>query len=89
MLTITIDGSWFRLKSANDGHVDEKTQAAIMVDGMKAWQKYSFAGPFFVFEFRGNGTDTSVKNDWFGVVSHNLQRLKPAYTTYQQLATAA
>lgn len=73
--------------TANDGHVSEQTQAAIMIDGMQQWQKYSYAGPFFVFQFRDQGTNPTIKNDWFGLVSHNLGRLKPSYTAYQELAT--
>jgi hypothetical protein len=72
---------------AGDGHVDEQTQAAIMVDAMQEWQKKTYGGPFFVFQFRDNGTDPAVKNDWYGLVSHDLRTLKPAYTSYRQLAT--
>lgn len=74
--------------SARDGHVSEQTQAALIVDGMKAWHQYSFAGPLFVFQFRDNGTDPRVKNDWFGLVTNDLSRLKPSYTAYKSLATA-
>lgn len=73
--------------TANDGHVSEATQAAIMVDGMNEWRKLSFAGPFFVFNFSDNGTDPNVKNDWFGLVSKDLTYLKPAYAAYRKLAT--
>jgi polysaccharide biosynthesis protein PslG len=72
---------------AGDGHVDEKTQAAIMTDAMGQWSKRTYAGPFFVFEFRDNGTNPQVKNDWFGLVSHDLTRTKPAYSAYRRLAT--
>jgi hypothetical protein len=73
--------------TANDGHVTQQTQAALMVDAMKQWKMFSYAGPFFVFEFRDNGTNATEKNDWFGLVSHNLANTKPAYSAYKQLAT--
>jgi hypothetical protein len=73
--------------SPRDGHVDEQTQAAMMIDGMNEWRKRFYGGPFFVFQFRDNGTNVRVKNDWFGLVSHNLARAKPSYSAYKQLAT--
>jgi polysaccharide biosynthesis protein PslG len=70
-----------------DGHVSEQDQAGIMVDAMKQWKKLPYTGPFFVFQFRDNGTNPNVKNDWFGVVSHDLTHLKPAYAAFKKLAT--
>jgi hypothetical protein len=73
--------------TSGDGHVTESNQALIMNDAMTQWQKLSYTGPFFVFNFSDNGTDPKVKSDWFGLVSHDLSYLKPAYTLYRMLAT--
>jgi hypothetical protein len=72
---------------AGDGHVDEATQSSIMVDAMHQWVALSYAGPFFVYEFRDFGTDPPDKSDWFGIVSNNMKHKKPAFFAYQYLAT--
>ena len=72
---------------SGDGHVDEATQSSIMVDAMKTWAGFSYGGPFFVYEFRDFGTDTTDKSDWFGLVSNNLKHQKPAFFAYKYLAT--
>ena len=59
-----------------------------MVDGMQHWvQRLQYAGPMFVFAFRDHGTDPTKKSDWFGLVSHDFKHQKPAYFTYQTMAT--
>jgi hypothetical protein len=70
-----------------DGHVTEAQQSAIMVDGMQQWAAFSYAGPFFVYEFRDYGTDASTKSDWFGLVSNSFKHKKPAFFAYQYEAT--
>jgi hypothetical protein len=71
----------------NDGHVTEAQQSSIMVDGMQQWAKFSWSGPFFVYEFRDFGTDAPDKSDWFGLVSNDLKHKKPAFFAYQYEAT--
>ena len=70
-----------------DGHVDEATQSAIMVDAMKTWVTYSWAGPFCVYEFRDGGTDPNDQSDWFGIVSNDFKHKKDAFYSYTYLAT--
>lgn len=71
-----------------DGHVDENTQAAMMVDGMKRWAEFPFAGPMFVFSFRDYGHNPTDKSDWFGLESDNGRYKKLAFFTYQYMATS-
>lgn len=72
---------------ANDGHVDENNQAAMMVNAMQTWKTFSFAGPFFVFEFRDTGGPTQFKDNWFGLTSTDMNQRKLAYYTYKYEAT--
>ena len=72
---------------AGDGHVDEAMQSAIMVDAMKEWVSFPWAGPFCVYEFRDFGSNPTDKSDWFGIVSNNLKHKKTAFFSYQYLAT--
>jgi hypothetical protein len=73
--------------TGNDGHVTEAQQSSIMVDAMHQWVTLSYGGPFFVYEYRDNGTDATDKSQWFGLVSNNLKHKKPAFFSYQYLAT--
>jgi hypothetical protein len=73
--------------TSTDGHVTEARQSSIMVDAMNQFVAYSWAGPFFVFEFRDYGTDVLDKSDWFGLVSNDMKHRKPAFFAYQYEAT--
>ena len=73
--------------SATDGHVDENNQAAMMVDAMKQWVTFPWAGPFFVYEMRDTGGLTTQKSKWFGVMSHDSTHKKISYWAYQYEAT--
>ena len=73
---------------AGDGHQDENNQAAMMVDAMKHWVAFPFAGPFFVFTFRDYGTNPNDKSDWFGLESHSGKYKKLSFYTYQYEATS-
>jgi hypothetical protein len=72
--------------TATDGHVDEATQASIMLDAMNLWVQLKYGGPFFVYEFRDHGTDPTKKSDWFGIVSRDFTHKKIAYFTYKSTA---
>jgi polysaccharide biosynthesis protein PslG len=72
---------------ARDGHVDENNQAAMMVDALQTWKTFSFAGPFFVFEFRDTGGSTQHKDNWFGLTSSDMKQRKLSYYTYKYEAT--
>jgi polysaccharide biosynthesis protein PslG len=73
--------------SATDGHVDENNQAAMMVNAMKNWMTFSFAGPLFIFEFRDTGGSTQQKSNWFGLISHDSKHRKLSYYTFKYEAT--
>jgi hypothetical protein len=73
---------------AGDGHVDENNQAAMMVNAMKTWHDFAWAGPIFVFCFRDFGTNPANKSDWFGLVSHTFSYRKLSFYTYQWEATS-
>jgi polysaccharide biosynthesis protein PslG len=73
--------------AGGDGHVTEAQQSSIIVDGMKQWASFSWAGPFFVYEFRDYGSDPTDKSDWFGLVSNDYKHKKPAFFAYQYYAT--
>lgn len=73
--------------TSTDGHVTEARQSSIMVDAMTQFVANSWAGPFFVFEFRDYGTEVLDKSDWFGLVSNDMRHRKPAFFAYQYEAT--
>ncbi len=58
--------------------VSEQTQAKDLVESLRAWNAYSFAGPVFVYSMRDEGPDRTDHYQNFGLV-HTSGTPKPAY----------
>jgi hypothetical protein len=71
---------------SGSGYVSEATQATQITQAFTLWKSYPWAGPLCVYNFRDNGTDTSDRENFFGLI-HRDFTLKPAYTAYQTSAT--
>ncbi len=70
---------------AGSSHVDESTQAAMLTKAYQLWAGYSWAGPLFFYEGRDEGTSTSTRENFFGLLRQDFTP-KPAYNAYQQAA---
>ena len=66
-------------------YVSQDTQAQMITAAFKVWSGYSWAGPLFVYQGRDQGTDTSTRENFFGIQNFDGTP-KPAYTAYQQAA---
>jgi hypothetical protein len=63
--------------------VSESAQATDLVNGMRAWQHYAFAGPVFVYSMRDEGPNRSDPYQNFGLV-HTIGTTKPAFIGLQR-----
>lgn len=57
--------------------VDERQQATILVDGLRASRDLDYTGPFFVYSIRDNGPDVTNREHNFGVLRGDFTE-KPA-----------
>jgi hypothetical protein len=67
----------------SDVSVTEQTQAKDLVESLKTWQSYPFAGPVFVYSMRDEGPDTYDHYQNFGLV-RTTGTPKPAYLALQR-----
>jgi hypothetical protein len=51
------------------------------------YSTYSWGGPLFIYQGRDQGTNTTTREDFFGLVRYDYSQ-KPSYTAYQQAAAA-
>ena len=65
--------------------VSEQAQAQMIQRAYQVWSAYDWSGPLFVYEARDLGTNTSTRENFFGLVRRDFS-LKPAYDVYRQLA---
>jgi GH35 family endo-1,4-beta-xylanase len=66
--------------TANDPSkaVSEAQQGGRVVDMIRTWLNYPFAGPIFVYQLRDIGTSGSNWHDHFGLMRHDFSK-KPAF----------
>ena len=69
-------------------HVSEDTQAKMLSRGYSVWSKYDWAGPLFAYQGRDYGTDTSTRENFFGLVRADWSP-KPAYDAYRSAVATA
>jgi hypothetical protein len=62
--------------------VSEATQAEMITRAYALWETYDWAGPLFVYQHRDQGTSTSTRENFFGLVRTDYSQ-KPAYAAYQ------
>lgn len=70
---------------SGSGYVSESTQAAQVAQAFKLWSSYTWAGPLFVYDFRDDGTSTSTKENFFGLLRNDWSQ-KPAFAAYKSAA---
>jgi hypothetical protein len=70
---------------SGSGYVSETTQAAQVTQAFKLWTSYSWTGPLFVYDFRDDGTSTSTRENFFGLVRYDWSQ-KPAWAAFKAAA---
>jgi polysaccharide biosynthesis protein PslG len=70
---------------SGSGYVSESTQAAQTTEAFKLWTSYSWAGPLFVYNGRDNGTSTSTRENFFGLLRYDWSQ-KPAFAAFKAAA---
>jgi hypothetical protein len=70
---------------SGSGYVSEATQASQTAEAYKMWTSYSWTGPLFMYEGRDNGTDTSTRENFFGVLRYDWSQ-KPVFAAYKSAA---
>ena len=69
-------------------YVSEDTQAQMISRAYALWRTYDWAGPMFSYDGRDVGTDTSTRENFFGLLRTDFSQ-KPAYAAYQAAASSA
>jgi hypothetical protein len=59
-------------------HVSEAEQAQILSDAIRIWKTYSWAGPFFYYDYQDSGTSTLNSENFYGLLRADGSQ-KPAY----------
>ena len=72
---------------SGDGHVSETQQATDLSEAFKLFGSYPWAGPLFVHNYRDDGTDTSTRENFFGLLHRDFTQ-KPSWTAFHTAATA-
>ena len=60
------------------GHYSESEQASLASQLIPKWKSYSWAGNFYWYDLRNDGTDITYTEDNFGTVRTDSS-LKPSY----------
>ena len=69
-------------------HVSEDTQAKMLSRAYSVWSRYDWAGPLFAYQGRDYGTDTSTRENFFGLLRADWSP-KPAYDAYRSAVATA
>jgi len=70
---------------SGSGYVSESTQATQVTSAFKLWTSYSWTGPLFVYDFRDDGTSTSTRENFFGLLRYDWSQ-KPAWAAFKAAA---
>jgi len=65
-------------------HVTESYQAELLESAVRENETVDWTGPFFWYSYQDLGTNTSDRENFFGIRRYDGSA-KPAYTTYQEL----
>lgn len=63
-------------------YVSEAMQNTIMIDALKLYSTYDWAGPLFWYTFQDSGTSASTNENFFGLLRYDGSE-KPTYMTYK------
>jgi len=67
--------------------VTPAVQAAMITRAFQLWSTYSWAGPLFIYDARDQGTDTSTRENFFGLFNHDFSP-KPSAAAYETAVAA-
>ena len=70
------------LSERNDDHVTEALQSRTVTTAIAMYRTYSWAGPFFWYSYKDNGTSQDDAENFYGLIRANGTH-KPAYGAYQ------
>ena len=69
-------------------YVGEAEQASMITRAYELWMGYEWAGPLFTYQGRDLGTETSTRENFFGLLRNDFSP-KPAFAAYQAAAARA
>ena len=72
----------------DDNHVSETEQAQMLSKAYARWRNYAWSGPMFAYQGRDQGTDTSSRENFFGMLRNDWSE-KPAYGAYERAVADA
>jgi polysaccharide biosynthesis protein PslG len=72
---------------AGSGFVTEAVQASHLTEAYALFGSYPWAGPLFVHDFQDDGTSTSTREHFFGLIRYDWSP-KPSYVAYKNAAGA-
>ena len=72
---------------AGSGFVTEAVQASHLTEAYALFGSYPWAGPLFVHDFQDDGTSTSTREHFFGLIRFDWSQ-KPSYVAYKNAAGA-
>lgn len=67
----------------SDDAVSERTQATMLVSGVREARRRGYTGPVYLYSLRDAGTDAGNREDNFGVLTHD-RRAKASYAALRQ-----
>ena len=78
LIWVTEFGSPTNGPNIQNDHVTEAQQAQILSDALRLWKTYSWAGPFFYYDYQDSGTSVDQSENFFGLLRADGSQ-KPAY----------
>ncbi len=70
---------------AGSGFVSEAEQASQVTEAFALFRSYSWAGPLFVHDFQDDGTSTTTREHFFGLIRYDWSQ-KPSYAAFRAAA---
>ena len=70
---------------AGSGFVSEAVQASHLTEAYSLFGSYSWAGPLFVHDFQDDGTSTTTREHFFGLLRYDWSQ-KPSYVAFKAAA---
>lgn len=81
LIWVTEFGSPTNGPNVLNDHVTEAQQAQILTDALRLWKTYTWAGPFYYYDYQDSGTSTSQSENFFGLIRADGTH-KPSYDVW-------